>query len=583
MNTKEISQIFKGPLDKILGLVGDELNQSLSNRILEYQVEEYKRNFWSKTILHRSTPKSLNEFYEPLYLIQGQGSTRIPTKSAKNLLKNRNYITLIGNAGSGKSTIIKYLLTNCFKERYKIPIKVELRYLNEYEGRLSDYIYKEIFQFQKLGLTNTIIDRMLGSKEFIFFLDGYDEISSKIKEGTTKDIDSFVKKFPNNKYVLTSRPHTHIETLPLFENFYVSELKEEEIASFVKKQIPSQENELADKIIEAVNKKENESYREFLSNPLLLSMFILTFQSYSDVPQKRSDFYDQVFDTLYSIHDSVSKLAFVREKMCGLSKEQFEEVLQLFSFLSFFEEKFIFPNNYLTDKLDLIKSKKNNLKFDNTKIINDLQIAIGILNKEGIDYTFPHRSLQEYFAASYISKLDDINKKEVYRKILSSILDGHKILRSSREHFYLLLSELDQKKVIEYILLPFLEKYESVNYLDKLDHEEILSEYVNINLVYTAFSYILNSNDIRLITNEIEFEFHERIEMKKQELNLNTEELFEEKYEFHREQIVKVITESKVKSFLKSFIPKMIIEGKNLEQYLKDQHSSDTDIIDMIR
>ena len=71
--------------------------------------------------------------------------------------------------------------------------------------------------------------------------------------------------------------------------------------------------------------------------------------------------------------------------------------------------------------------------------------------------------------------------------------------------------------------------------------------------------------------------------MKKQELNLNTEELFEEKYEFHREQIVKVITESKVKSFLKSFIPKMIIEGKNLEQYLKDQHSSDTDIIDMIR
>ncbi|QHI36669.1 hypothetical protein IMCC3317_20320 [Kordia antarctica] len=580
MNTAEISEIFKKPLDKLFGLIGDELTQTFSNRLLEYQVEEYKRNYWSKTILHRSTPKPLREFYEPLYICKPNSSKRIPTNSTTNLFKNRNYITLIGNAGSGKSTMIKYLFTNCFEEKYKIPIKIELRYLNEYDGRLNDYIFNEIFQFQKLGFSNTIIDRMLCVGQFIFFLDGYDEISSKIKEKTTKDIDSFVTKYPKNNYVLTSRPHTHIETLPLFENYMVSELQEDEIASFVKKQIPVQENELTEKIIETISKRENESYQAYLSNPLLLSMFILTFQSYSDIPQKRSDFYDQVFDTLYSLHDSVSKLAFVREKICGLSKEQFEEVLQLFSFLSFFEEKFIFPNNYITNKLEFIKSKKNNLKFDNSKIITDLQVAIGILNREGVDYTFPHRSLQEYFAATYISKLDDKNKKNVYKKIVSGIVNKKNVFnRSSREHFYILLAEIDEKKVIQYAILPFINSFDTIEYLETLNYDLIISDFVKIKAVYYAFNYILNSAELMILDKKMNKKFH----AKRQSHMVKFGELSEKDDEILGEEIRKDIAKNHLKPFLKTFIPTMKNQGEKLANYLTQEQNSDSEIIGMIK
>ncbi|MEP2508893.1 MAG: NACHT domain-containing protein [Reichenbachiella sp.] len=488
MDLKEVTSTFKKPLEKIFSVLGEELQHTFSNRLLEYQTEEYKRNYFSKTLLHRSEPKCLTEFYQPLFIRRytdhDHSEKRISTSSAKRLLNKWNYITIIGNAGSGKSTIIKYLYTNCFKEQYKIPIKIELRYLNEFDGSISEYIYDQIFHFHKLGFSDRIIDRLLSSDSFAFFFDGYDELNSNIKAKTTKDIDSFVQKFPNNKYVITSRPYTSIDLLPLFSNFEVCDLDENEIAAFVKKQIPKEEIELAEKIIKAINKSENRSYQSFLSNPLLLSMFILTFQSFSDIPQKRSEFYDQVFDTLFSIHDSVSKLAFVRERLSGLAKDQFEEILQLFSFLSFFEEKFVFSSNYLTDKLETIKSKKSNIEFNNEKLIDDLQVAIGILNKEGIDYTFPHRSLQEYFASLYITKLGQDNKRTLYDKLNREIQANPSTLLS-REHFFLLLVEMDYNNICQYVSIPTIERIlEEIQNIDNLSNGVIHEYYGKLMLSF---------------------------------------------------------------------------------------------------
>ena len=476
-------------------------------------------------------------------------------------------------AGSGKSTIVKYLYTNCFKEGYKIPIKVELRYLNEFKGSINDYIFNEIFHFQKLGFSNSIIDRLLSSDSFMFFFDGYDELNSSIKSKTTKDIDSFVQKYPSNKFVVTSRPYTSVDLLPLFSNFYVCDLEPNEIAAFVKKQIPVSESELAEKIIKAINKVENRSYNSFLSNPLLLSMFILTFQSYSDIPQKRSEFYDQVFDTLFSIHDAVSKLAYVREKVSGLSKDQFEEILQLFSFLSYFEEKFIFPSNYLTDKLDIIKSKKKNLTFDNDKFIDDLQVAIGILNKEGLDYTFPHRSLQEYFGALYISKVSPENKKKLYNKLKLEIEENIGSLMT-KDHFYGLLAEMDYNNLSSYVSIPIIEKILSELKATTVITDEIAYEYYGKILLpfYILLRTSTNHKDIHdeVVDKNIRYSFfgHRR---NKFELPKDLPKEIIESMNFE-------IMRDKVSNFQKC--GDRIIQS--LKQTIIDSEKSDSEIIGLI-
>ncbi len=463
MELLEFKKYLESPINGLIKSLGDELKQVAKNRMLEYQTNEYKRNYYTKTLLHRSEPIILNDFYLPLHIEKyenergryRQEQKRISTEDVSKLFAKTNYITIIGNAGSGKSTIVKYLFLDSVSRNFKIPIKVELRYLNEYKSSISDFIFDEIFLFHKLGFSKEIIDRLLNSGAFIFFFDGYDEINSNKKEKVTNEIDQFVNRFSSNYYLITSRPYTNIDTLPLFSNFIVCDLLDSEIPAFVKKQIPDSESELAEKMIKAIAQIDNRSYKTFLSNPLLLSMFILTYQSYSEIPQKRSDFYKQVFDTLYSVHDSVSKLSFVREKQSGLSKEGFEDLLKLFSFISYFEEKFLYQPEYLESKLTFIKEKKKTLSFDNQKVIEDLQVAIGILNKEGIDYTFPHRSLQEFFAANYISSLSDANKKNIYAKIKSSI-DKRWMYQIDNHHFLSLLAEQDYKSIIILLAIPLL-------------------------------------------------------------------------------------------------------------------------------
>lgn len=448
------SKLWKG--------LGDEVMHLVKNHLLEYQVEEYSRNYRTKTLLHRLHPKPLKEFYQPLHIRKRKqrGLTgnifdlRIPTISAE-VLFIYNCITLIGDAGSGKSTIVRYLFLDCIDSNFKVPIKIELRYLNDYEDSLSDYIKEKVFRLQKLATADHVIERLLCSGNFVFFLDGYDELRYSKKEKVTKEIDELVKLYPENCFLITSRPHTEIELLPQFHNYEVCELAYDEIFSFVRKQFPGNEGEFAEKIIDSIERNHYGAHRNFLSNPLLLSMFVLTFQSFSGIPLKRSEFYRQVFDALYSGHDSMSKLAFVRERHSGLTRDQILDLLRMFSFLSFFEEKSIFSSEYFARVLNFIKTQKDTLRFDNERITYDLLVSIGIMKMEGIDLAFPHRSLQEYFAASYICCLNEENKAKVYRKLFEAMfVHGEE---SSRRYFFELLAEMDETTFIKQLFIPMLQ------------------------------------------------------------------------------------------------------------------------------
>ena len=71
MSIKELATSILGK--QLLSLTGnmldnfaEEIKQTVNNNILEYQIEEYKRNSFSKTIIHRTAPQKLSDFYQPL-------------------------------------------------------------------------------------------------------------------------------------------------------------------------------------------------------------------------------------------------------------------------------------------------------------------------------------------------------------------------------------------------------------------------------------------------------------------------------------------------------------------------------------
>ena len=479
-------------------ILTEELCHMANNKILEYLCVEYERNYKTKTILHRSEPIELEKFYQALHIrkvsqqwgrrSKFEETDRISTEKIESLFQNGNCITIIGTAGSGKSTLVKYLFVNAIKCNYKIPIKIELRYLNNYSGSLLVYIKDEIIKFSEIATSERVVDRLLNSGQFVIFFDGYDEIPSSKKEEITRDICKITKKYTKNAYVLTSRPFVSVDLLENFTNFYVCDLSDTEITTFVRKQFNDSEQELADRIIETINDENSNAYKSFLSNPLLLSMFIITYQTDSNIPQKRSDYYNQVFNTLFSVHDTSSKLGYVREKKTGLTKENFVDLLKRFSFKSFFSHNYTFSVSYFETEIRGIK-RDLNLNFVTEDLLADLEVAIGILTQEGIDITYPHRSLQEYFAALFVTSLTYANKLKVYERLYNvfnnAILNNRGSLNDNI-NFFSLLSEMDRISFYKYLIIPVLN--ETKQRIQTLNGIDAIVAFMSIKEIVFLFS-----------------------------------------------------------------------------------------------
>lgn len=222
--------------------------------------------------------------------------------------------------------LLKHFFLNSITTQFRIPIVIELRSLNDFEGNITDYIHSKILNNQ-LSPNKDILERILSSGKFIFLLDGYDEILSTKKHKITADLEDFIDKYTANNFIISSRPGSGIESFPRFNNFYVQPLTHSEIIEFIRLQLEAIDNrELALKIINAINHPENRDYLKFVSNPLLLSMLIYTFDSYPELPRNKSKFYWNVFDTLAVKHDSFTKKGgYQHERKTSLQNDEVEK------------------------------------------------------------------------------------------------------------------------------------------------------------------------------------------------------------------------------------------------------------------
>jgi energy-coupling factor transporter ATP-binding protein EcfA2 len=462
---KESKSIFEG--------IEDETKQFLKIGIKKYLEKQKEKYSHIKTLLKGNTPIYLYNIYYHLKLSAEQ-TKNIETKSITKLLSKSKYITIIGDAGSGKSTLTKHLFLNAILEKRGIPVLIELRYLNEYNNKLESYIYEKIFE-NKLTENAKILERLLENGKFIFFLDGFDELNSDVKIGLIDNLNNFIQRYDNNAYILTTRPYSDIENLPLFHNYTVDglTLKGGEIEGFVFKQLQS-EKELAVKIVKSIKSNNSPFIESFLKNPLLLSLYILTFQSNAEIPDKKYIFYRRVINALFSEHDSKTKLGFIREKLSGLNQEKFEEVLRVFCFLSYFDGKVSWDNDYANDKLRLIKQKKGNYDFDIQLFIKDLKSAVALWVDDNGELSFAHRSLQEYFAASFIRNLSSLESEKVYQKIIVKFTDVKRF--SEVDNFLSLCKEMDNKNYIKYYLLPLL--YELRQVINNESEEPLIKSFL---------------------------------------------------------------------------------------------------------
>jgi hypothetical protein len=144
-----------------------------------------------------------------------------------------------------------------------------------------------------------------------------------------------------------------------------------------------------------------ENHISFLSNPLLLSIMLLTYGENAEIPSKLSIFYNQAYEALFRRHDAY-KGGYSRDRQTDLDIQDFSRVFSLFCLQTY--QKRLFKMSRLTCIEIIEKSLKQlNIIANPNHYLSDLLSAACLMIEDGLEIAFSHRSFQEYFVALQIS------------------------------------------------------------------------------------------------------------------------------------------------------------------------------------
>ncbi|HYD36682.1 MAG TPA: NACHT domain-containing protein, partial [Allosphingosinicella sp.] len=355
-----------------------------------------------KTILNRDAPIDIYSLYVPLYFTSSR-VTVVDGSIIYRLKETFPSIIVSGLAGSGKTMFLKWAsmeLINSLPEIGRIPLYIELRDLTEEE--LASPVEKFVFeQASSESSPRTFEQFIIGIEHglFVFVLDGLDEIAPSHREHVLSEIASFPRRYPRCPIMVSTRPDERVEGINSLLVFHVQEMSRGQIKQVVQK-IPFDEEKKA----EFVRRLDSNFYEEqvtFLSNPLLTTIMLMTFDNSTTIPDKRTTFYQQAFETLFYKHDS-SKGIYVRRHYAELPIDEFEKLLRRFCFTTYLKSKHTFLLQDITEEIRPALERENLGDRNHDDVLRDLTETLCIMQRDGLQFIFVHRSFQEYFAARFL-------------------------------------------------------------------------------------------------------------------------------------------------------------------------------------
>ena len=157
-----------------------------------------------------------------------------------------------------------------------------------------------------------------------------------------------------------------------------------------------------------------------LNTPLMLTVYVLTFDVYGESLTKRiTQFYERVFDTLWILHDRTKEGLYERSQPTTLTSYEFQQVLSIFSVRTYLNHQSTFTSTEMNrDLQEAIDALQFGDKATAESFLEQLTDSVCLLVLDGLTYEYTHRSFQEFYAAKYFQTLGRTALREARRELL---------------------------------------------------------------------------------------------------------------------------------------------------------------------
>lgn len=415
----ELIDELKEPTKKVFGW----LFEKGKNKYDEHKLEQALNNLSDKiikvtkvkTIYKGDDSIDLHEFYVPTRVEGIHTSINFVTNISEKS------IVLEGTVGQGKSIFMRYLTAQEASLGERVPLFYELRRLDENDtltNALSKQINNWIAEFKV-----TDFDRVAKTGGLVIFLDGFDEVPHDKVKKLLNEIEGWCERYPKMQLIISSRAEADIQRSNYLKVFKLSEYRFYEQSLLIDKLVEERES---NSLLKQAIKDSNTEIRELLQTPLMVTLFVMNYRGSLEIPTNQHEFYKNLFTILISRHDK-TKPGFKREANSGLNELELQEVFEEFCFITFSMDILVFDDS---KAIEVIKEclENQNISDNPRLVLRDLSKNLCLILKDGLEYTFIHKSIQEFYYASFVYNQPEM--KIVFYKDCNSefIVDKRNIL-----------------------------------------------------------------------------------------------------------------------------------------------------------
>lgn len=337
--------------------------------------------------------------------IEGKRRNQVVVKTSDQVILQNNRVLIIGEAGAGKSIILRETVLNLLSEntrdtKTKLPILVKaydlaksssIKFIDTLNNVVNRYYSLDDFDFESIRK----------DVEITLLIDGLDEIVDLSQRESVKEkIATFGNENPNIKIIITSRRTqdiTGLNSMSSYQHWEILTFNFVQVREFLKKWFSNREDS-NHRFLVAL--EDHKLLSRLPSTPLVLTLLAILFDSddYREIPANLAELYQMFLDLLLGKWN-------LDRRVETMYNANIREYLATEVAVHMHKDKIISISSHRFIEIIVNAARQRGIDVNPSVLLNDFteQTALMVFNDKK-ELEFRHLSFQEFLVAIEIFK-----------------------------------------------------------------------------------------------------------------------------------------------------------------------------------